>query len=116
MGGQLWFLALKGLLAGAVVMLISVLAASVKPKMLAGLFGAAPSVAIASLLVTSLWQRSPERAALDGRGMVCGAVGMGAYCALAVFLIPKLGPWLGSIIPWAAWAVISFGLYWLFLR
>lgn len=116
MSSELWFLGLKGLLAGVVVVSVSVLASALKPKMLAGLFGAAPSVAIASLLVTSLGQHSPDRAALNGRGMVCGAVGMGAYCALALFLIPKLGPWLGSVVPWAGWAAVSFSLYWLFLR
>jgi hypothetical protein len=42
------------------VVLISLVSTGLKPKMFAGLFGAAPSVAVASLLVTSLVSFDPR--------------------------------------------------------
>lgn len=109
-------LGLKGLAGGLAVVTFSLVTKSLKPKLFSGLFAAAPSVAIASLLMVATVQHEPGAAARSATGMVAGAVGMGAYCGAALYTMPRLGPWPGTLVPWAAWGVASAAVYWLFLR
>jgi len=113
---ELLTLGIKGLAGGLAVVILSLVAKSLKPKMFSGLFAAAPSVAIASLLMVATVQNDPGAAAKSATGMVAGAVGMGAYCGVALYTMPRLGPWPGTLVPWAAWAVVSGAVYWLLLR
>lgn len=112
---ELVLLGLKGLAGGAFVVLFSLLAKSVQPRMFSGLFAAAPSVAAASLLTVAMLQDQPAVAARSAAGMVAGAVGMSAYCGAALYTMPRLGAWPGTLLPWLAWAVVSFGVYFVFL-
>ena len=88
---------------------------ALKPKMFAGLFGGAPSVATASLLVSGL----AMGAAKDEKyatGMVAGAIGLVVYSAAAAVLVKHLGAIAGSGLSWVAWALPAFGVYWFLLR
>ena len=109
-------LGLKGLAGGLAVVLFALIAKALKPKLFSGLFSAAPSVAIASLAMVAAVQNQPGDAAKSATGMVAGAVGMAAYCGVALYTMPRLGPWPGTLVPWAAWAVVSAAVYGLFLR
>jgi hypothetical protein len=107
--------ALKALAGGTLVAAFSLLGDVLKPKAFAGLFAAAPSVALASLVVTVL-AAGPSRAALSSRGMIAGAVGMIAYCVAASFLVKRFGAIPGSVMAWAAWMTASAAAFWLFIR
>lgn len=84
-----------------------------KPKTFAGLFGAAPSVALASLLLT-IDLKGAETAAINARSMVLGALALMVYSATIGTLLLR---WqsrtalvsLGGLAGWLAVAVV---LWW----
>ena len=86
-----------------------------KPKMFAGLFGAAPSVATASLLVSGLAMGASKDEEY-ATGMIAGAIGLVAYSAAAALAVKHLGAVTGSIVAWVAWLVPAAAVYWWFLR
>jgi uncharacterized membrane protein (GlpM family) len=110
MTAALVVLALKALAGGVLVVLFSLLAEVIRPKSFSGLLSAAPSVAIAGLLVTTL-TKTPHVAAIDASGMVAGAVAMVACCAAAVFLVHRLGAIAGTAASWVVWAGVAIGVY-----
>ena len=86
-----------------------------KPKMFAGLFGAAPSVATASLLVSGL-SMGPSKAEKYASGMVAGAIGLIVYSLAAALAVKHLGSVAGSIVAWIGWIISAAAAYWFFLR
>lgn len=97
------------LIGGLVVSLFAVLGDVLKPKTFAGLFAAAPSVALASLGLAYA-KEGPQYVSLEGRSMIAGALGMVAYGLTVRWLTedrkwPALGAALTSL---ALWTVISF--------
>ena len=90
---------------GLVVSLFAVLGDVLKPKSFAGLFGAAPSVALATLGLTIL-ANGKLYAATEARSMIGGAAAFCLYASLSSWLmtryrlpaatvtIPALGVWL----------------------
>jgi hypothetical protein len=104
-------LAVRALAGGTLVVLFALIGEVVKPKAFSGLFSAAPSVAIASLIVT-LMADDAQHARQASTGMVVGAVGMTACCVVAAVAIPRVRAAWGSLMAWMAWAAISLGLYW----
>jgi hypothetical protein len=106
---DLWILGLKTVLAGTSVVLFSLLAEMLRPKMFAGLFAGAPVVAAVSLAITA--GTKPAAAAPAAHGMIAGAVGMIACCALAAIAVSRTNTWIGSALSWASWAVVAFGCY-----
>jgi hypothetical protein len=71
------------LLGGLIVSAFAVIGDVLRPKGFAGLFGAAPSVALATLTLTLLTE-GKQYAALEARSMIAGA--------LAFYLAGRL-PW-----------------------
>jgi hypothetical protein len=112
---QLIAVALKALFGGTLVIAFSGLGDVLKPKAFAGLFGAAPSVAVASLFVTVMTSGA-AKAAVSSRGMVAGAVGMVAYCVAASALVRRFGALGGSVLAYFAWFVTAVAAWWLFVR
>jgi hypothetical protein len=108
-------LAVKALAGGVGVVAFAVIGEAVRPKKFAGLFAAAPSVALASLLVTTL-DKGPGQSVQASLGMAAGAAGMVAYCVLAVPAIARLGATLGSAAAMVGWAAVALALYAVFLR
>jgi uncharacterized membrane protein (GlpM family) len=100
---------------GAFVVLFSVVAQVLKPKRFAGLFGAAPSVATASLLVTAA-SKGTQQAQPNALGMMAGAVALGIYCVAAVWLVNRFRGVAGSALAIGAWLTVAGGLYLVFLR
>jgi len=108
-------LAIRVLTGGALVVAFAMLSDALKPKMFSGLFGAAPSVATASLLVSGL----ADGAAKDVKyatGMLAGAVGLAVYSAAAAFAVKHLGGVAGSVVAWVAWLVPAAAVYLVWLR
>ncbi len=71
---------IRFIVGGIVVSIFAVLGDVLKPKSFAGLFGAAPSVALATLALTVSMEGAPY-AAVEARSMVGGAI---AFCVYAV--------------------------------
>ncbi|MDQ6919070.1 MAG: DUF3147 family protein [Candidatus Dormibacteraeota bacterium] len=109
---DLSILALKAVLAGTFVVLLSLLAEMLKPKMFAGLFAGAPAVASVSLAITAVMK--PGAALQNATGMIAGAAAMVVCCSVATIALPRVGAWVGSLLSWLAWAIAAFGLYLLF--
>lgn len=101
--------AAKTLLGGAVVVAFALLAETLSPKRFAGVFAAAPSVALASLAMTGAFDgsSSARRACL---GMVAGALGFVVYALVAPRAMRRLGPLRGSVTALAGWFVVAGAL------
>jgi hypothetical protein len=76
---------IRFIVGGLFVSAFAVLADILKPKSFAGLFGAAPSIALATLVLT-IGNQGPSYAALEARSMIGGALG---FCIYA-YLVAKL--------------------------
>ena len=74
------------ILGGLIVSAFAMLGEVVKPKSFAGLFGAAPSVALASLGL-ALIQHGRAHASVEARSMILGAVAFFLYASLASRLL-----------------------------
>ena len=108
-------LAVRVLAGSCLVVAFAMLSDTLKPKMFSGLFGGAPSVATASLLVSGL-AMGPAKDEKYGTGMIAGAIGLVAYSLAAALAVKHLGAVAGSIVAWIAWVVPAAALYWFFLR
>jgi Protein of unknown function (DUF3147) len=76
------------LLGGLIVSVFAVVGDVLRPKGFAGLFGAAPSVALATLGLT-LFTEGKEYAALEARSMIIGAGAFLVYAIACVYFIAK---------------------------
>lgn len=108
---EVGILALRGLAGGTLVVVFALISEVVKPKIFAGLFAAAPSVAVASLTITVIVDGA-HHARQSSIGMVVGGVGMAACCVMAAGTIPRLKALWGSVAAIGGWAVVGLGLYW----
>jgi hypothetical protein len=112
---ELPLLLVRVLAGGALVAALAIVADALEPKMFAGLFAGAPSVATISLLVTGLSMGAAKDSKL-GAGMIAGAVGLMFYALAAAFLVRHMKAVAGSVLAWAAWLVPAGAVYLVFLR
>ena len=112
MTADLWILGLWAVLAGSFVVLFSLPAEMLEPKMFAGLLAGAPVVAAVSVAITAATK--PAAAATAALGMIAGAAAMIACCAVAAIAVSRSNAWVGSALAWVSWAVVAFGLYLIF--
>jgi hypothetical protein len=108
---------LRFLIGGCVVSLFALLGEVLRPKSFAGLFGAAPSVALATLGLTVLHE-GRAYAATEARSMMAGAVGFLLYASVVSFiLLRRKGSALGvTVAAMPVWFVVSFGIWARWLR
>jgi hypothetical protein len=101
---------------GLIVSFFAVLAEMFRPKSFAGLFGAAPSVALATLGLT-IASQGAHYAAAEARSMILGAIAFLCYAAATSWLLwhykPRALTATVSLIP--IWFAVSFAL-WLVVR
>ena len=111
--GELLFRFLVG---GVVVSIFAVIGELFEPKRFSGIFGAAPSVAIATLGLTFLQHGGPT-VATEGWWMVIGGVAMLIYASLSAWLASKdkVPVWLAAGGAWIAWLAFVF-VAWVALR
>jgi|SRR5207302_4656882 len=100
----------KALFGGLAVVGFSLIGQAGHPKRFAGLFSAAPSVALASLAMTVV-VRGPDATVPYAQGMLAGSAGMVAYCVTSLLLINRLHALVGSILAWLAWFAVAGGLF-----
>jgi hypothetical protein len=105
-------LLVRGLIGGAIVSAFAAVADIVKPKSFAGLFGAAPSVALATLALT-IGREGPAYAAIEGRSMMAGAVAFGLYAYLVCLALVRSERSIIVVtgIALFAWMAMAFGLW-----
>jgi hypothetical protein len=108
-------LIIRFLAGGVIVSLFAILGQLWRPKTFAGLFGAAPSVAIVSLTLASVTS-GREYTTIEARSMALGACAMFVYCTVCVRLtkVARLPVWLEAGLSWLSWfggcAVLGIGL------
>ncbi|TMG20058.1 MAG: DUF3147 family protein [Chloroflexi bacterium] len=108
-------LLVRTLAGGVIVALFAVLGDALKPKMFAGLFAAAPSVASVRLLVNGI-AMGPAKDQMSAVGMIAGAVGLVVYSLAAALLVKHLKAVVGSALAWVAWFIPAGAVYWVFVR
>jgi len=104
--GDIVVLALRGLIGGVLVVMFSVLSEALRPKSFAGLFGAAPSIALGALTITAV-TRSTAVAGEQALAMIVGAVAMIFYCAAAIPCVDRLGALRGSVVAVGVWFAVA---------
>ena len=110
-------LAIRFVLGGLIVSAFAVLGDTLRPKSFAGIFGAAPSVALASLGLAFITKGIDDPIA-DGRSMVLGAAALCVYCALVARLLLRYR-WpvkVAAAASWCAWLAVALGLWAVILR
>jgi uncharacterized membrane protein (GlpM family) len=106
-------LAIRAVVAGTFVVGFALVGNVARPRRFAGLFGAAPSIALANLIVLVVSEGDPK-ATRELAAMVYGAVGFVAYCGVERLLLPRIHAVAASAVSTAAWAAVSFaGYFWL---
>jgi len=105
------------LLGGLIVSVFAVIGDVLRPKGFAGLFGAAPSVALATLTLTLLAE-GKQYAALEARSMIAGALAFLPYALACMYFMAKkhvrAGPTTVAALP--VWGILAWGFWNLFLR
>lgn len=105
------------LVGGAIVSGFSVLGGLFKQRSFAGLFAAAPSVALATLSLT-LARQGAHFASLESRSMIAGAAAFVVYaCAVTLILARYRTKTLATTSALlVVWVATSLGLWFVFLR
>jgi dolichol kinase len=103
---------IRFLIGGAVLSVFALIGDVLKPKSFAGLFGAAPSVALATLVLTMAAEGAPY-AAIEARSMIAGAIAFFVSASLVSWILmryPLRALWvtLGAMPLWFA---VAFGLW-----
>jgi hypothetical protein len=111
---QLFFRFVVG---GFVVSLFAVLGNILKPKSFAGLFGAAPSVALATLGLT-IATNGRSYAAIEARSMILGAAAFCLYAILCSRLMMRnqIPAATATISGLTLWLVLAIGTWAVVLR
>jgi hypothetical protein len=101
---------------GLAVSTFAILGDVFRPKSFAGLFGAAPSIALATLAI-AVAQQGMSYAATEARSMMLGAVALWLFSAGGCRLMKKHGisalPATGIML--FSWLICAFGLLWLLI-
>ena len=95
-----------------IVSAFSLISDLLKPKTFAGLFGAAPSVALATLGLTVL-KNGKQYAAIEARSMIIGAVALLLYAAAVSYVLLrfKFSALPVTIIMLLLWLGVAPGLW-----
>jgi len=96
---------------GLVVSLFSMLGDTLRPKSFAGLLGAAPSVALATLGI-AVYLHGAAYAGAQSVAMLAGAIALGVYSVIVCHLLVRSGlrAMTATAIALPVWLIIAFGL------
>jgi hypothetical protein len=103
--------AVRFLAGGLIVSAFAMLGDVLRPKSFAGLFGAAPSVALASLTL-AIFKHSPDYVVSEARSMALGALALLFYCSVVCQLLERFRtPAVAATgCALAIWLLVAFGL------
>lgn len=110
-------LVIRFVVGGIVVSIFSVIGDVVKPKSFAGIFGAAPSVALATVGLTLL-MHGGSYTGIEGRSMLIGSVALAVACLVVGWLLLRhqLSALVSAGASWVVWGVVSLAAWLVFLR
>ena len=110
-------LVIRFLAGGVIVSLFAVLGDVLQPKSFAGLFGAAPSVALATLALT-MRTEGKLFAAQESRSMIAAAIAFFLYASLCsrVMMRYQLRASVAASSVLVLWFVCALGAWWFVLR
>lgn len=96
---------------GAVVSVFAMLGDVLRPKSFAGLFGAAPSVALATLGI-AVYEHGPDYAAVQSRSMMAGALALAVYSVVVCHLLvrTRLRATSAALLSLVVWLIVAYGL------
>lgn len=96
---------------GLIVSAFAILGDMLRPKTFAGLLGAAPSVALATLSIAVV-QHGPQYAAAESWTMIYGAIALACYSLAVCHLLMRfrLAALPATIAAFAVWLVVAFSL------
>lgn len=105
-------LLIRFLIGGTVVSLFSFMSDLFKPKTFAGLFGAAPSVALGSLGLTVITQ-GKEVVTTEVRSMILGALALLLYSGVVSHTLVRFAfrALTVSLVSLLLWLVVAVGLW-----
>ncbi len=105
------------LIGGVVVSAFAMLGDVFRPKSFAGLFSAAPSIALGTISLTIV-HSGRDFAAVEARSMVLGAVAFALYATLVSRLLARfpLSTLLTSVALLSVWFAASYALWYTVLR
>ena len=108
---------LRFLIGGLALSVFAVISDILKPKSFAGLFGAAPSIALATIALTVATEGT-HYAALEVRSMVAGAIGFFVYasCVSRVLIRHKMNTGAATLLSLPLWAATAFTIRYLWLK
>ena len=106
---------IKAIAGGTFVVLFALLSQVLHPKGFSGLFSAAPSIAVAGLIITVI-DKGGHAASLSAIGMMFGAVGFVAFALCARVLLVRYHAVVASALACIAWSGVALGGYFLILR
>lgn len=110
-------LVIRFIAGGVVVCIFALIGEILAPKSFAGIFGAAPSIALATLGLTFATKGGAD-VGLEGRSMVAGAVALLVYSLLSgwILLGRRINTPAASGITLVAWLAVAFGIWGVALR
>jgi len=102
---------LRFIAGGIIVSAFAILGDMLKPKSFAGLLGAAPSVALATLGIAVV-QHGPQYAAAESWTMIYGAVALGCYSVVVCHLLIRycVSALPATVLAIIVWLAVAFGL------
>jgi hypothetical protein len=105
-------LLIRFLVGGVVVSLFAIIGDVLRPRSFAGLFSAAPSIALATVGLT-IHEQGKAYAALEAKAMILGAVAFLLYAGLASLILRrgKLSSLVTSLVLMPVWFGVSLGLF-----
>jgi len=96
---------------GVVVSLFAIVGDVLRPKSFAGLFGAAPSVALATLILT-FSKHGGQYVAIEARSMILGAIALCIYSFLVCQLLMRVrcSALSATLAATVVWLVVAIAL------
>lgn len=88
------------------MVVFALLSQGLKPKRFAGLFSAAPAVALAGLTIVIL-DKGAHEAHKEALGMIAGSAGMVVYAASVVPLLRRLRASRAALVGLGVWALAA---------
>jgi hypothetical protein len=108
---------IRFLIGGVSVSLFAIIGDLFKPKSFAGLFGAAPSVALATLALT-IASEGPSYASVEARSMMIGAIAFLVYASVVsrIMMRGTVSAALVTAACLAIWGVAAYGMWRVILK
>jgi hypothetical protein len=105
------------IIGGVVVSAFALLGELLKPKSFAGLFGAAPSISLATLTLTVM-KEGKAYAGIEGRSMLLGAIAFIVYAAVIsrLMIYRRVQVLPATTLGLGLWLICAFGLWYGVLR